>query len=68
MHLRIFNDHQIVTQYYSLDGKVWTRHEVRSQVEGYAANTMDDLLSLRPALFASGDGEVAFRQFRYRAF
>lgn len=67
MYLRIVNDHQIVTQYYSLDGQAWTRHEVRSQVEGYTANTMDDLLSLRPALFASGDGKVAFRQFRYRA-
>ncbi|WP_084445514.1 family 43 glycosylhydrolase [Sphingomonas sp. TDK1] len=67
MHLRIVNDHQIVTLYYGVDGKNWTRHEVRSQVEGYTANTIDDLFSLRPALFASGDGEVVFRQFRYRA-
>ncbi|WP_409977365.1 family 43 glycosylhydrolase [Sphingomonas sp. Y38-1Y] len=67
MHMRIVNDHQIVTFYYSPDGKAWTRHGVRSQVTGYNANTIDDLLSLRPGLFAAGDGEVRFRDFRYRA-
>lgn len=67
MHLRITNDQQIVTFYYSTDGKTWTRHGVRSYVEGYNANTADNLLSLRPALFATGSGSVAFRNFRYRA-
>ncbi len=67
MNLRIVNDHQIVTFYYSLDGREWTRHGVRSQVTGYNANTIDDLLSLRPALFAAGKGEVVFRDFRYRS-
>ena len=67
MQMRIVNDHQIVTFYYSLDGRAWTRHGVRSQVTGYNANTIDDLLSLRPALFAAGKGEVRFRDFRYRA-
>lgn len=67
MHLRIVNNHQIVTFFYSLDGKSWTRHGVRSEVSGYNANTVDDLLSLRPALFAAGEGLVRFRNFRYRA-
>ena len=67
MHLRIANNHQIVTLYYSVDGKTWTRHGVRSEVSGYNANTIDDLLSLRPALFAAGEGSVRFRNFKYRA-
>jgi len=67
MHLRIVNDRQIVTFYYSTDGTKWTRHGVRSEVSGYNANTVDDLLSLRPALFAAGEGMVRFRDFRYRA-
>lgn len=67
MHMRIVNDHQVVTSYYSLDGRQWTRHGVRSQVTGYNANTVDDLLSLRPALFASSAGETLFRNFRYRS-
>ncbi|RST31317.1 xylan 1,4-beta-xylosidase [Sphingomonas ginkgonis] len=67
LHMRIVNNHQIVTFYYSLDGKTWTRHGVRSEVSGYNANTVDDLLSLRPALFAAGKGEARFRRYRYRA-
>uniref|UniRef100_UPI0035C9D115 family 43 glycosylhydrolase n=1 Tax=uncultured Sphingomonas sp. TaxID=158754 RepID=UPI0035C9D115 len=67
LHMRIVNDHQIVTFYYSQDGTTWTRHGVRSEVSGYNANTIDDLLSLRPALFATDGGKVAFRNFQYRA-
>lgn len=67
MHLRIVNDRQIITMFYSLDGVDWTRHGVRSEVSGYNANTIDDLLSLRPALFAAGAGAVRFRRFAYRA-
>ena len=66
IHLRIVNSHQIVTFYYSLDGRAWTRHGVRSEVSGYNANTMDDLLSLRPALFAARQGSVRFAAFTYR--
>lgn len=67
LHMRIVNDHQIVTFFYGTDGVAWTRHGVRSEVSGYNANTIDDLLSLRPALFAAGSGHVAFRKFHYRA-
>lgn len=67
MHMRITNQDQVVTFYYSLDGKAWTRHGVRSYVAGYNANTVDNLLSLRPALFAAGQGNAIFRGFRYRA-
>lgn len=67
MMLRITNDRQIVTFHYSLDGKAWTRHGVRSEVSGYNANTIDNLLSLRPAVYAAGEGSALFRGFRYRA-
>lgn len=67
MHLRIENTDQIVTYHYSLDGQAWTRHGVSSEVSGYNANTVDNLLSLRPALFAAGEGQARFRNFCYRA-
>jgi xylan 1,4-beta-xylosidase len=67
LHLRIVNDHQIVTFYYSQDGREWTRHAVRSEVSGYNANTIDDLMSLRPALFAAGTGSVRFSDYQFRA-
>lgn len=66
MHLRIVNQRQIVTFFYSLDGETWTRHGVRSEVSGYNANVIDDLQSLRPALFASGPGGARFSGFTYR--
>jgi xylan 1,4-beta-xylosidase len=67
LHLRMTSDRNIVTQYYSLDSKTWTRHGVRTEVSGYNANTIADLASLRPALFCSGQGTAIFRDFRYRA-
>ena len=43
----------------------WVRHGVRYETSGYHANTAGDLLSLRPAIYAAGVGDVRFRDFRY---
>ena len=67
LFLRIVNEDHIVTFYYSEDGKAWTRHGVRSEVSGYNANTVDDLASLRPALFSAGTGSARFTRFHYSA-
>jgi xylan 1,4-beta-xylosidase len=55
-----------VTIHYSADGHVG---EVRPRMEvsGYHHNVAYDFLSLRPALYAAGTGEVRFRNFKYRA-
>ena len=52
--------------WYRAPGSEWVRHGVRYETSGYHANTTGDLLSLRPAIYAAGDGEVRFRDFRYR--
>lgn len=62
-HLRIDNDHHVVTQWWSLDGETWTRHAVRTETSGVHANTMGDLAALRPALFAAGSGTVRCTRF-----
>jgi xylan 1,4-beta-xylosidase len=67
LHLRIRNDEHIVTLFHSADGVDWIRHGLRFETSGYHANTVSDLLSLRPALFAAGRGTATFRDFRYRA-
>lgn len=67
IHLKIVNERHIVTQYYGGNGADWQRHGLRMETSGYHTNTADDLLSLRPALFATGAGEVRFRRFSYRA-
>ncbi|GAA1981281.1 family 43 glycosylhydrolase [Microbacterium pumilum] len=65
--LRIRNDEHIVTAWYRVPGGEWIRHTVRYETSGYHANTMGDLLSLRPALYATGAGSALFRDFRYQA-
>ncbi|WP_439592918.1 family 43 glycosylhydrolase [Microbacterium sp.] len=63
--LRIRNDAHIVTGWFRADGGEWERHGVRYETSGYHANTVGDLLSLRPALYAAGEGDAVFRSFRY---
>ncbi|MFQ6155265.1 family 43 glycosylhydrolase [Micrococcus luteus] len=63
--LRIVNDRHIVTGWYRAGGE-WVRHAIRYEVSGYHANTMGDLQSLRPAIYASGEGAARFRRFTYR--
>ncbi|MGW4931028.1 family 43 glycosylhydrolase [Agromyces sp. NPDC004153] len=66
LRLRLRNEEHTVTGWYRLPGQDWVRHGVRYETSGYHANTMGDLQSLRPALYAAGDGEVRFREFAYR--
>jgi len=65
-HLRLVNDHHIVTIYLSADGRKWERFGTRLDVSGYHHNVAGEFLSLRPAIYAAGTGEVRFRNFTYR--
>ena len=67
LHLRLRNDRHIVTIHYSVDGRQWERFDRGMEVSGYHHNVGYDFLSLRPALYAAGSGEVRFRNFKYRA-
>ena len=67
LHIRLRNDRHIVTMHYSVDGKTWDRYDRGIEVSGYHHNVAYDFLSLRPALYAAGSGEVRFRGFKYRA-
>lgn len=66
IQLRLRNDRHIVTGWHRAPGGQWQRHGVRYDTSGAHSATMNDLKSLRPALFAAGEGEVVFRRFRYR--
>ena len=67
MWIRLRNDRHLVSVYYSSDGMTWERYDRGVDVAGYHHNVAYDFLSLRPALYAAGQGEVRFRNFRYRA-
>ncbi|PPF43297.1 xylan 1,4-beta-xylosidase [Pseudoclavibacter sp. AY1F1] len=66
IHLKLVNDQHILTSWHSFDGENWTRHGVRYETSGYHANTMGDLVSLRPALVSVGTGSAKFSEVRYQ--
>jgi len=65
--LRLRSDRHIVTIHYSTDGRTWERYDRGMELSGYQHNVGYDFLSLRPALYAAGTGEVRFRNFKYHA-
>ena len=67
LRVRIENDRHIVSLRTSVDGKSWTKYFVQMEVSGYHHNVAGDFLSLRPAVYAAGRGEVRIRSVRYEA-
>lgn len=65
--LRAKNDRHIVTFHHSADGNNWKKFDVQMEVSGYHHNVAGDFLSLRPAIYAAGRGEVRIRGVTYRA-
>ncbi|MFN4184290.1 MAG: family 43 glycosylhydrolase [Hyphomonas sp.] len=66
LHIRIRNDHHIMTIHTRRDGLAWEKHPVQMEVSGYHHNTDGDFLSLRPALYASGKGSALVRSVTFR--
>lgn len=65
--IRFENDRHIVTFHTSPDGLTWSKYDTQMEVSGYHHNTAYDFLSLRPGIYASGQGRVRFRNFKYEA-
>lgn len=66
MFMRFRNMRHIVRVHVSADGKTWKRFERTFEVSGYHHDVRSRFLFLKPGLFAAGDGEARFRDFRYR--
>ncbi len=64
--LRVVNDENVASFFIRAEGGAW-RKVVSYEVAGYNHNMADGFMSLRPAIFASGDGAVVFRSLSYRA-
>lgn len=68
MRIRVTNDRHIVSFHTSGDGgATWKRFDRGMEVSGYHHNVRGGFLMLRPALYAAGDGDARFRDFRFRA-
>lgn len=66
--LRLRNARHVLTVHSSHDsGRSWQKFPVQMDVSGYHHNVAYGFMSLRPALYATGEGEVRFRRFVYRA-
>jgi beta-xylosidase len=66
LYMKLINEDQVGRFYYSVDGHDWVLHR-SYEVGGYNHNIAGGYLSLRPALFASGNGTLTIRSMRYAA-
>lgn len=64
--LRILNDNNEVSFYFSANGKDWERVERSLDATGYNHNVFGEFLSLRAGFFAFGNGTAVFDNFIYR--
>ena len=65
-YLRILNDGNEVSFYYSTDGKDWIKQDRSMDATGYNHNVFGGFLSLRAGLYAFGEGQVRFDNFVYK--
>lgn len=63
--LKIRNSSNIVTAYYSDDGIYWKKEGWARDISGYHHNTLYDFISVLPGVFAYGEGQVRFSEFRF---
>ena len=64
-YLRILNDENEVSFYYSSNGKDWERVERTIDATGFNHNVFGGFMSLRAGIFAFGGGKVIFDNFVY---
>jgi xylan 1,4-beta-xylosidase len=68
LRLRVTNNRHIVSYHYSFDeGKTWQKYDRQVEVSGYHHNVAHGFTSLKPAIYAAGEGNVRFRNFVYLA-
>lgn len=65
-YLRILNDENEISFYFSREGKNWIRVERTIDATGFNHNIFGGFMSLRAGLFAFGEGKVQFDNFVYR--
>jgi len=68
LRLRLTHREHVLTVHSSVDGGAsWLKYGTQIETSGYHHNVAGGFHSLRPALYAAGQGTVRFRRLRYRA-
>lgn len=65
--IKLSNRENVVTYHYAADDGPWIQHSWQREVSGYEHNVFGGFNALRIALFATGNGEVRWHNFVYRA-
>lgn len=63
--LKLRCENNVVTGYYSTDGINWNKETFGMEISGYNHNTLGDFQSVLPGLFAFGNDDVTFSDFKY---
>ena len=63
--LKLINNNHQLAPYYSEDGIHWKFLGAAYEVSGYHHNVLYGFTSLRIGIYATGEGEVQFRDFKY---
>lgn len=64
--LKIKNDRQDASFYYSEGNESWIKLEASDDISGFQHNIFGGFVSVRPGIFVTGKGKAVFRSFRYR--
>jgi len=67
LFLRLEKKEQLVSMFYSINGRVWTKIENSAEVSAFHHNVLSGFMSLRLGLSAVGEGKVTFRNFNYKS-
>ncbi len=68
LRMRLSLREHILTLHTSVDGGAsWLKYGTQMEVSGYHHNVAGGFMSLRPALYAAGQGRVRFSRLTYRA-
>ena len=66
MWLRLRNDANVLSAWYSADGKKWHKYPWGFEISGVHHNTVYGFLFVRPGIFAGGDGQGEVTDFVLR--
>jgi xylan 1,4-beta-xylosidase len=66
VRVKFRNEENVVTFHYAVDDGAWIQHPWQMEVSGFHHNVFGGFLSLKPAIFCTGTGEVELRDFVYK--
>ncbi|MFB6318724.1 family 43 glycosylhydrolase [Saccharicrinis sp. FJH54] len=66
-YLKILNDENEISFYYSDNGTNWRKLERSIDATGFNHNVFGGFMSLRPGIYCFGDGQTSFDNFVYKS-